>query len=147
LDLSVSLYGILLSSNQNYALYKWIDCSTGLIIPNEIYQSYNMLNEGSYSVVVSLPNCSDTSECYPQITLINENSLPINELVVMPNPASDLITIISSEITQAYITSLNGNVIERVSINGDAIVDVSNYKSGVYFVRTLSGFTSIFIKQ
>jgi hypothetical protein len=65
----------------------------------------------------------------------------------MPNPASDLITIISSEITQAYITSLNGNVIERVSINGDAIVDVSNYKSGVYFVRTLSGLTSIFIKQ
>jgi hypothetical protein len=147
LDLSVSLDGILLSSNQNYALYKWIDCSTGLIIPNEIYQSYNMLNEGSYSVVVSLPNCSDTTECYPQITLINENSLPTNELVVMPNPASDLITIISSEITQAYITSLNGNVIERVSINGDAIVDVSNYKSGVYFVRTLSGLTSIFIKQ
>ena len=147
LDLSVSLSGTLLSSSQNYALYKWIDCSTGVAIPNETYQSYNMLNEGSYSVVVTLPNCSDTSECYPQVAFINENTLPTNELVALPNPTHSTLTIKVNKPASANVFNAQGVFIQPLELEGETNLDVLHFDAGVYFILTSEGRSLKFIKE
>ncbi len=43
--------------------YQWINCATGLPIANAIQQSFTATTTGSYAVIVTDTDCSDTSDC------------------------------------------------------------------------------------
>ena len=106
-----------------------------------------MLNEGSYSVVVTLPNCSDTSECYPQVAFINENTLPTNELVALPNPTHSTLTIKVNKPVSANVFNAQGVFIQPVELEGETNLDVLHFDAGVYFILTSEGRSLKFIKE
>jgi hypothetical protein len=84
---------------------------------------------------------------------IEENPLAgLNEevtlnVVVSPNPASNLLKIKTSTPTSAMITSANGTIMSSLELNGNAQLDVSTYAPGVYFIRTAEGQTVKFVKE
>jgi hypothetical protein len=68
-------------------------------------------------------------------------------ILVSPNPASNLLKINTATPTSAMITSANGTIMSNLELNGQAQVDVSTYAPGVYFIRTAEGQTVKFIKE
>jgi hypothetical protein len=81
------------------------------------------------------------------------------EIVLFPNPATDILNITSSEtISEIEIVNVMGQVIRRIEVNSDnAVCDVEDLTSGVYVVRiygnprtstsSVSGIMRKFIKE
>jgi len=63
-----------------------------------------------------------------------------NSISCYPNPASDLLHIITTKPAYIVMTDLTGKIVWQKSIQntGDHIVDVSNLASGVYFLGSLN---------
>ena len=66
---------------------------------------------------------------------ISQNS--VFEIALFPNPATDILNIISSEtISEIEIVNVMGQVVKRMEVNSDnAVCDVEDLRSGVYVVR------------
>jgi hypothetical protein len=56
----------------------------------------------------------------------------INNVLISPNPASNIITIHANEFTKVEIYNIHGQLIE-VAVN--KLIDVSSYKTGIYFFK------------
>src|SRR5690606_3464888 len=64
IDRSVTISGATLSANQAGGNYQWIDCNNGNApIGGANGQSYAPTENVTYAVVITIDNCSDTSEC------------------------------------------------------------------------------------
>ncbi len=59
------------------------------------------------------------------------------ELILFPNPASNVLNILSNENTTVEIYSLDGRLIESHKVQGNLTLNVADYKSGIYFVRSI----------
>lgn len=68
-------------------------------------------------------------------------------LLIYPNPMNNQLQIQSSENTEISIRSLDGSLLYKGTINGEATIDVSNFASGIYFVQTANGTTYKVIKN
>ncbi len=71
----------------------------------------------------------------------------ITELIVSPNPTMANISVTTTFATNLEIKNINGMVIQQVPSNGAITIDLTNFASGVYFVRTSGGQTVKFIKE
>lgn len=71
----------------------------------------------------------------------------ITELIVSPNPTLANISVITTFATNLEIKNINGMLIQQVPSNGAITIDLTNFASGVYFVRTSEGQTVKFIKE
>jgi len=64
IDTSLSLNGMVLSSNDPTATWQWVDCWNNYApIPNETNQFLGITGTGSYAVVLTKGICKDTSYC------------------------------------------------------------------------------------
>jgi hypothetical protein len=69
---------------------------------------------------------------------------------VYPNPAEDYIKITpsgSKTSVKAMICDPKGTILSEIEINGATNISISNYPSGVYFIRTSEGKSAKFIKR
>jgi ELWxxDGT repeat protein len=71
----------------------------------------------------------------------------INNILIFPNPASQLVNLVAAQPTTAIFMSANGAILSTLELNGETTIDVSTYAPGVYFIRTAEGQTVKFIKQ
>ena len=80
-------------------------------------------------------------------TGINEISKS-STLLIYPNPTTSILNIEVKEQTQISITNVLGDIVLSQAINGLSKIDVSNLKSGVYFIQdSTSGQAIKFIKE
>lgn len=94
LDLSITMSGVTLTSNQSGATYQWLYCDSAFAaIPGENAQSYFPLVDGNYAVIVTANSCSDTSAC---ITVIGTGIAAGNENMIglYPNPSDNTINLV-----------------------------------------------------
>ena len=114
---------------------------TCIQVDNAAYSTANWVG-GNYSFDAGASfdvNCNATST----ISEINDEVV----LTIFPNPANTFITISANKPVLATITSINGAVLTKLNVNGETSIDVSNYSSGVYFIRTSEGQTVKFLKE
>lgn len=93
-DTSITMTGIILTSNQVGATYQWLDCNSAMSpILGEVNQSFTPIVNGVYAVVVSKSNCKDTSSCYliSTIGIIRESTS--QSIRLFPNPSAGDYTI------------------------------------------------------
>lgn len=67
---------------------RWIDCNSGLLVPNQTDSVFTTTTFGSFAAIFSYSNCVDTTEC----RTVGFTGLPKNEnpeVVLFPNPARD----------------------------------------------------------
>ncbi len=153
LDTSVVQTATTLTSNQNGAIYQWLDCSNGYaVIPLETGQSIFSL-QGNYAVSISYGLCTDTSACFSLNSIsINEYSL-LSDLKVYPSPVNDVLTVqfnLQQEGLSYALTNLSGmkvlhgNVVN--SNNGKFSISTSELPSGMYLLEIKYNGASKFIK-
>ena len=88
------------------------------------------------------------------VVRFNNNTSGLNSIenqdisiIVYPNPATHNLTISTTEPTEISICTINGIVILNKVVDKEQLIDLTNFASGVYFVRTSEGQTVKFIKE
>ena len=137
---SISTNGYLLTAN-NGKSYKWF--KDGNEISGASSQSYTVSSTGNYKVVVeNNDGCLATStETYINYVSINEITF-LKHLEYYPNPADDKLHLkieLNSRIQVSIsIQDITGKEIERLESgkiqNLNKVIDLSNLKTGLYFL-------------
>ena len=153
-----------LSTNSIGNGFQWY--MNGVIIPNATSASYNVTQNGNYTIAVTSSGCTTTSNAY------NFNSIGIDEVFlnnnvsVYPNPASSQITIKFDAVPLSLnpakqdvlieVKNELGQTVKKAGVkqllNGknEIIVDVANLPIGIYFVEIKNQGTTVnkkFVKQ
>ena len=88
----------------------------------------------------------DSKYQYSNIVRIN-NNFAAGKLSVFPNPANELITIISNKQQEAFITNTSGQRIKKINlIDGSQTLNIAAWNPGIYIIKTEEGFMK-FIKM
>lgn len=85
-------------------------------------------------------NCfTDSSSSYVKAMVLDIDRVDLTTLNIYPNPAKENITIRVNRSTNIEIVDVYGKVVlRRRLLEGNNVFDISNFESGVYFVRTLT---------
>jgi hypothetical protein len=161
LDLTIETLDLMVSQitpgnlevSETGANYQWFDCATNLPIQGETSQTFTANQNGSYQVLVSTANCSDTSICIEVSTLNLIDFAWMTEWTIYPNPSSSTIEIQGIEqFENSFTISIldsQGKLINSFSEKSNSI-DISNLDNGIYFlqIETVKGkMTKRFIKK
>lgn len=142
IDITTTLNGNMLSSNQNGATYQWIDCLNGNApVAGATNQSFTPSSNGDYAVIVTVGSCSDTGACTNVITGIE--AAQAAAFSVFPNPANGVITIqLNSFSADAQIDIFNATgrlVVSEKPMSSTVSVELPE-ANGIYLVRiTING--------
>jgi hypothetical protein len=141
IDNSVTQNQANLSANTEGANYQWLDCNAGNApLDAETNRTYSAITSGSYAVIVSEGECSDTSGCYEVIITSLSDKEALQGISYYPNPVKD-------ELTIEFLQATENLIVEVSAVNGEAIIqkqfenakhlkiDVSALDCGVYVVR------------
>lgn len=106
----------------------------------EIYFDYNNPIETNYATIVRTDNKESS------------NSIHINtSFKVYPNPSTDIISIenLSSKVQELNIYDVKGVLMKTIHIDANSLVklDISEFSSGIYFMKTQEGSTIKIVKQ
>lgn len=149
LDNSVTNNSPSLSANQNGASYQWIDCNNGnSIIPGETNQNFNATVNGSYAVIITMGNCSDTSACEAVMNTGFDPTGSVCKLQVYPNPASTEVTINIAAGENIVITDLTGRTVAVHRVEANGTLNIASLPVGSYLISdTTNNRTVRFVKQ
>ena len=150
IDNTVSINNETITSNALNAAYQWIDCNINTPILNEVNQSFIATSNGSYAVVVSKGNCSDTSNCVAiQSTSILENS----EIgyYCYPNPTSGKTELDFGElnnIESIQLYSIDGRKVLAITNFNEQLlkIDISKEPKGIYFLTVINNDSSYLLR-
>ncbi len=123
-------------ANGDWENYEWKNCETNEIVGTG--NNFIALEPGSYYVIASSANCSDSSTCFNVLDMdtINPAATP---LTIYPNPAGDWVNVIieSNEGKELTLTDITGIVLKRIPIISgqlDYQIDMAHYSDGMYFL-------------
>lgn len=140
---AVTASGFTLTANTTGADYQWVDCNAGFaVIPGATSISFSPTQDGDYAVVVTESGCSDTSMCYPisGMGIFSHGYFP--DVIVYPNPVSEILYIDAGTTKLAYqikVTDLQGRtvfVMENAAL--PALVNMAGLSTGTYLVNLSS---------
>lgn len=135
-SVAVSTSGITLTAQQVGATYQWIDCIGNTGVPGAINQSFTTTAvSGTYAVIVSMGECSDTSDCFT----VDQSSLAeiATQLVIQPNPTTESVDISwLGEFDEMNLIDASGKVLLRNKVSGlsHLTIHVKEFAAGIYYV-------------
>lgn len=142
LDSTLTVDGVIVSSNDTTASYQWLNCDNNFEeIVGETNRVFAPSINGNYAVEVSSNGCVDTSFC-AEIVSINISELDSkkpNKIYPNPTKGSVLIDLTQTEGNVVVNTfTVTGKLVESETKNSGSMVnlDLPNAK-GVYFVRLI----------
>ena len=143
IDNGIVQSGTLLSSNENGAIYQWLDCDDNFMaIVGETGQTFTATENGNYAVEITNNGCLDTSACVNVMGIgILENSFGEN-FKIFPNPTNGNLNI---DVGATYssialeLFSLDGKLIDRQNfVNASEFNWILNSPPGYYFLTVQS---------
>jgi hypothetical protein len=143
-DESVIRDDLTLIANAIGATFQWIDCdNANAPIVDETGNSFTVFENGNYAVEVTQNGCTNVSPCFEVIVVGLENDLR-NDVLIYPNPVNDNLTIEVGEKQQNVwleVFNAHGQRMQAIHFgNRDLInLNLTEYKSGLYFVRVRLG--------
>ena len=138
INTNVTQSGNVLSAQQAGASYQWVDCNNNYAsIPGATSQSFTATANGNYAVVITLNNCTDTSQCVnvTGVSLKEWNNTG-NEIKVYPNPNNGSFTIYSPYKTNVYLMDVMGRKIKTIDITNSDKYVINDVENGLYFLRS-----------
>ncbi len=128
--------GNILIAQQQNATYQWIDCdNSNAPIQGATSQDYSPTVSGNYAVVISIEDCSATSECQ-SVTITSVNEASENLIRIYPNPSTGIVYVNGTtneliSVTDAFGKTLIANA--KFDFEGNAL-DLSSCANGIYFI-------------
>lgn len=122
--------------SNGYIIYK-IKPVASLAVGNIISNSANIFFDYNAAIV--------TNTITTQIASLSTYQNTFAKLITYPNPTSDLLSIenVPSGLIQLQLFDIGGKLIKSSSFEGNYIFDVSNVKSGLYFLKIYNGMQSV----
>ena len=138
-NVATSLSGNTITANASGASYQWIDCNNGnAIIPGATAQAFTPTANGSYAVIVTTANCSDTSACQA-ITTVGISEQNASAIEVYPNPTSGTVKVILGEQYQSasiqLFNALGQATLHKAYSSTNEITFEIEGAPGVYFLE------------
>lgn len=135
---SITKSGNTLSSQEDSAVYQWIDAKNGNIISGETKKEFTPVGNGTYAVIISKGSCRDTSETI-DISGLSIHKFTSENLCIFPNPAGENIYFSSDSLTGVIdVTILNSGGIILVNQKLDLVncnhISVKEFASGIYTI-------------
>ena len=126
--------------SQANANYQWINCTTGQAVPGATSQSFTTTTGGSYKVVVSQNDCSDTSDCVNLTPTGIKETEWSNAISISPNPAKEIITVLFSGLEPGNLSISIVDVQGRVVFHSEDLVTSAKYKTTIDLHNVSKGF-------
>lgn len=127
-----------LSAQQSGATYQWVDCNNNFApIAGATSQTFTATANGSYAVIVTDQNCSDTSVCQT-VANVGLGEYAFGETVLYPNPSNGQLGLSFSQKTDAQVNllDLNGKLLFTDRVVGQtAYHHPLNVAPGTYLVQ------------
>ncbi|MDC1222146.1 T9SS type A sorting domain-containing protein [Salibacteraceae bacterium] len=128
----------LLTAQASGAIYQWVSCPEYLPIADANQKEFTALEDGSFALIITENECTDTSSCYDVSTLgilVRNNS----ELIqVFPNPTKGTINLTKFEMNEKSSISLfnsTGQFIRKINYaNGNQLEFNIIEPSGLYIL-------------
>lgn len=120
------------------AAYQWIDCATNSAIAGATSQTFNVLVNGDYAVVVSNGSCDDTSACV-NINYIGMEENTASQVAVYPNPTRGNVKVTFNS-ANAYVEvyDAQGKLMTAALLESGDEINLSDFERGVYYLRVKS---------
>lgn len=138
-----SKIGNVYAPTQAGANTSWINCTDGTVLSTE--SQFTPSENGQYRLVVEKNGCSDTSSCFSYNKVGLADNVNNVAFTVYPNPASDVLNVNLKGVSLTdkvllSIVDMTGrtvvqNEISKTMENQTLSLNVSNLKSGVYFIQ------------
>ncbi len=140
INTSTTVNGGTITASANAATYQWIDCGTGAPIQGATSQSYTPSVSGSFGVIVSDGNCSDTSACTGVVGLVNGLT---TRIALFPNPTNgrihvDFGSVLDQVQLEVYDVAGKRLLLQNETGSATATVDLSRFQNGVYLLKMTS---------
>ena len=118
--------------------YQWINCATNAAIPGATSQTYTATENGSYAVIVTSGDCTETSACV-MVGDLSVKDVKSTSIALFPNPTSGMVNItMSANEAVAEVFDMNGKILQTVRINSGDVIDLSSYERGVYSIKVMT---------
>ncbi len=136
LDVTITVDSLKLGTNQAYKSYQWL--KDGVLMPGANDSILNVTENGNYQVIVTNDiGCTDTSAAYPVNNApgshVNDIDAIVKNTGIYPNPAKDIVNIISPVPVQITISSVDGKVLLQEKKNKH--ITLGNLTPGVYLLH------------
>lgn len=140
-DTSVTQNQNTLTANQSGATYQWINCLNNTPVPGAISQSFTPTANGTYAVVIGANGCSDTSSCH-SVIISSVSALSASGWQIYPNPASDVITLVSNHPVgnvEMILSDITGKTIRKIHTDNTRYqLQLTGLSNGVYHLAVIS---------
>ncbi len=141
-DTSVIVNDNQLTAVLSGAVYQWVDCSNAYTtVDGEVNQSFTPGASGSYAVIVTQNNCSDTSSCYPVLITGIDEVADSHIVIIYPNPASEGrgMEIVANANEEAFIEvfDITGKLVLTTTLKAHGKANMRIRGKGMFIVRTL----------
>lgn len=140
-DTSVTQNQNTLIASQSGATYQWIDCLNNTPVTGAINQSFTPTVNGTYAVVIGANGCNDTSSCH-SVIISSVNSLSAANWQIYPNPAADVLTLISNHPAgnaDIILSDITGKTIRKIQTDNSSYqLQLNGLRSGVYQLTVIS---------
>ncbi|MFN8297856.1 MAG: LamG-like jellyroll fold domain-containing protein [Chitinophagales bacterium] len=131
--------------------FQWLTCTGNgyTVIGGAISATYIASSNGSYAVVVTSNNCSDTSQCYQVIKNDIAGTDITARLKLYPNPTTGRFVIETTGLTNAIkieVLDMDGRLVSiHQHYNSNTAEEFIQAAAGIYFVKvTTTDGTAIF---
>ncbi|MGA9639156.1 beta strand repeat-containing protein [Flavobacterium sp.] len=126
----------ILTANTTGASYKWYDCLDDSVVGTNS-NTFSPTKDGEYKVVITVGSCAVTSACIVFAKLGTTPFESNSELLIYPNPASNVINIQSDVTGNFIILNQLGQTMKTIPVDSDSIqkIDVSFLADGIYFIK------------
>ena len=148
IDTSLTTHYPELIINLRSAQYRWLNCETNQIVPNETGRRFTPPKNGSYRCVIFAKGCADTTRCF-DVFNVSAGDVSGNEtsFEVYPNPNRGAFTVRLTGTTgkpvTIEVTDMSGRRVHTRNIGrvaGEELIPLNlNIASGVYFVKIIAG--------
>ncbi len=141
-DTSVTVNPPVLISNEEDAIYQWINCETMDPLINNTNQSYTAIVDGIYAVILNEEGCIDTSSCHQIIGVFEMENDFGNNLLVYPNPTTGIVVIDLSTnyaLISGKIHNINGELISVFKFRNSSRISLEiDGPVGYYFIEIIA---------
>ncbi len=150
IDTSVRQSGAVLTSNASLAnSYQWLDCDDGYSeISGETSATFEASSNGSYSVMITKGNCTDTSNCHTVTSIddgddddqtgIVENTFD-HSISMFPNPTTGKLLIemgATHRELNVRVSDLSGGVVQKQTFSNTGQFELNiDEQPGIYIIR------------
>jgi len=143
-DVSVAAADPSLSANESDARYQWLDCSDHFAaLPGETGKNFTASANGNYAVRIVKNGCTDTSDCYPVLSLGITAQKPPLDPVIFPNPSNGKFSIdlgASYEDVEVEITNIAGQNVQKNNYGTAQLLSLEiEGENGLYFLLIRTG--------